>query len=402
MASLIPTALAPASSPLRSRERYGPPEGTYQGYYQKCRTKKKLLSSERELGRKYHEASRVESCVCLCSSDLLSCSVQCHGERFPFDSVLLPSTFHTQPAHFHHHVILWIDVRFLVFFLFFFFAKPHVMADCAIAFVTVPNSGTCSRSVRTTLGKFTSPGHWMRRASSLSVFPSVSFKNLDLEGIVLSIRFHHRCCASKRVPRSASSSAIVLPSSPECSPYPTYVQLQLLFSHFPHVTQQYCERSVLSCHELLIDDLLDVQRIHNFHHFVGERKFLFLHTAAQPEERLIKACISAVLFFARVVSISIRLQCSKTRATTRFFARYFPSRAIGEHILIERTFITSSWHLSKTANIHVHTCLHIIVVTDTVTTFPSNGVSCLSSSEVSSRLDLIVAMRPHLLWFVPL
>ena len=60
----------------------------------------------------------------------------------------------------------------------FFGAPCHITAECATAFVTVPQSGVCSCRIGSTLGKFTKPVHWMRRACSHGDFSFCSLQKV--------------------------------------------------------------------------------------------------------------------------------------------------------------------------------------------------------------------------------
>ena len=57
--------------------------------------------------------------------------------------------------------------------IFCFFAEPHFIAEYAVAFVTVPQSGIWFCRIGSTLGKFTMPVHLMPRACSHGVFFSL-------------------------------------------------------------------------------------------------------------------------------------------------------------------------------------------------------------------------------------
>ena len=161
--------------------------------------------------------------------------------------------------------------------------------------------------------------------------------------------FHTRTQVSELISNGISHVASV-------SPYPSYVELQLLLSHFPHVTEQRCQRSVLPRYKCshrsapltykestVAITLLEIGRP------VCSTQ-LFSQKSAS-----IRACISAVLFVARIsfsslhwsagfhhrdpVTILIRTHCSDPPASTRFSVRNFPCGTISEIIQCERRFI---------------------------------------------------------------
>ena len=79
------------------------------------------------------------------------------------------------------------------------------------------------------------------------------------------------------------------------SPYPSYVKVQLFSVVFPHVTEQCCQRSVFPRHKFLIDERLDVQRIHCYHHIAEGRKLFSSTQLFSQKSASIRAYISAVV-----------------------------------------------------------------------------------------------------------
>ena len=128
--------------------------------------------------------------------------------------------------------------------------------------------GNCSKKwnvllrVGSILGKFTAPVHRVRRACShgaVSLRKLIIFalKNVflpivhRLNSLPPSMLCFQKCSQVCELIRSRISHVTCV------SPYPAHVLLQVSLRHFPHVTEQDCQRSVLPRHELLTDESRD-------------------------------------------------------------------------------------------------------------------------------------------------
>ena len=151
---------------------------------------------------------------------------------------------------------------------------------------------------------------------------------------------------------------------------------------------------VFSCHELLVDETLDVERIHR-NLYLGGRRELTLNAAIQPVEclnhclhlgRVVRRTSGSHPIFSRFIRLHrtasryergattviwISFHCGKTTSRTCRFARDFPSRAISEHVQFKTSF-SVALYLSPTDHFPVRTHSHIPVVLESVPTLPTN------------------------------